>query len=350
VRMLVWTLCRFMVSSLPERRGFLCTGRRECTRGRRRHRSAGRLWWVFLLPFCLNPCMGAKQDASASDPLRLFVETYGTLQEVRVVDPEGDPVTGLHREDFQVRVNGVPRPLIYFEERRDVPLSLAILVDIGSSMDEEALRTAKETILHLVHLLDPEDEVLIGVYHREVDFLTELIRDRYRMVEAVDNISPGGRSGFWSRFASGFGTSAMTGPAIDEALLRLKGARNSLRVVLVLSSAFGNLGVATAEHLSLAGARFFGVSWDNRMGDAFNLWGDRRSLSETLRKSGGFLIPGGEVLDRLRQLPEVFKGFYLLAHAPRNEDEEEEPEFSIPERPEYRVYAAPRRPGRSSFY
>ncbi len=184
-----------------------------------------------------------------------LVKAYSTLTEVRVLNSSGEPVEGLEQKDFEVTVDSRVRPLLFFEERNNSRVSLAILVDIGSSMSEEAIGSAKESILELIHLLDPVDEIAVAVYDRKVEFLSELTSNRLDLLEAIRNIPVGARTSFWKRLGTAFGTSALTGSAVDEALLRLKKARHALHVVLAFSSAFGNLGAGTEEHLAISGAR-----------------------------------------------------------------------------------------------
>ena len=110
----------------------------------------------------------------------------------------------------------VPRHILFFEEHNSAAVSLGILVDRGSAMTAEAIASSKNIILELVHLLDPQDEVIIGTYQPKVHFLSDLTRDRYQLIQAVENISPGDRAGFWSRLEGSFGSSGYTGSAVDQ--------------------------------------------------------------------------------------------------------------------------------------
>ncbi len=228
------------------------------------------------------------------DGVRFRVDSYSSLYEVRVFDAAGGVVSGLGREDVELLVDSHPTPLLLWEEQKKSQVSLAILLDLGSSMDEAAVRAAKQAVFELIHLLGPEDEILLAVYNRKVEFLAELTADRPTLVDALNNVTVGARVSFWKRLAQGFGTGSLTGSAIDEALLRLKSARHPQKMVLVFSAAFGNLGRGTLDHLKLAGARFFGIGWKNRLGDAFGLGGDRMAPGGAAARVGRPGVGRGE--------------------------------------------------------
>ncbi|MEJ2081067.1 MAG: hypothetical protein P8Y94_02585 [Acidobacteriota bacterium] len=138
----------------------------------RRLPSLAVLGLLLLFSGVLLQAAGLPQD---NQPQAKFsVKTYSTLMEVRVFDQFGNFVPSLQRNDFQVTVKSRPRELLSFKEEEKTPTSLAILIDIGSSMKEADIQTAKQAILDLIHLMPHDDELLLGVYDRDVDFLSSL--------------------------------------------------------------------------------------------------------------------------------------------------------------------------------
>jgi len=146
-----------------------------------------------------------------TDP-RYRVEVNAVLYEVRVTRDDGKPVTGLDRTCFDVIVGGQSRPVVFFEEVASRPLSLAILLDVGSGMSEENVRKGKQLIFDLIHLLDHEDQIIIGIFgdpetttpdaekrklsglygnFDETEFLCELTSDRLRLLRALENLTIG---------------------------------------------------------------------------------------------------------------------------------------------------------------
>ena len=54
-----------------------------------------------------------------------------------VVSPSGDPVTGLEREQFEVREKGKIRPIKFFERSENLPLQMILLIDTSLSAARE---------------------------------------------------------------------------------------------------------------------------------------------------------------------------------------------------------------------
>jgi len=283
----------------------------------------------------------AEEEKRDQTPPKFSVETYSTLFEFRVLDYRGQPVRGLTREDISVSEEGKPRSVLLFEEREVSSISLAILVDLGSSANETQLRDCKQAIHELVHLLDPADEILIGVYHREVEFLSELTRDRLELVEAINNIAPGARPSKWQKLVTLFASSGHTGFAVDMSLLKLQEASGELKIVLILSAGAASIGEATEEHLRQARTRVFLVSWKNRLGEAFNLWGDRTARKHLMQNLGGVPFNGYMILEQVQALADAMQSYYLMAYNPADLDkalDERDVEIRVPTRPGYSVY------------
>ncbi len=309
--------------------------------------------WASMLTVVTLGLASLSSSLQAQQEPRFKISTYSTLHELRVLDQQGDRVPGLTRSDFRVVERDAPRPTLFFEEHNSAAVSLGILLDRGSTMTAEAIASSKEIILELVHILDPADEVIIGTYQGEVHFLSDLTRDRHQLSRAVENISPGGRAGFWSRLGAAFGSSGYTGSAVDHTLLQLKKAEHPIRIVLVISAAFGNLGEATRDHLLEAGARFFGVGFPNRMGDALGLWGDKTARGAIIRQTAGVSFVASRVAEDLSLLRKTMKHFYLLAYEPTEgseEFDEQNLKFSVRGHPEYRVHSLRRVGTRDSFF
>ncbi len=276
-------------------------------------------WSALLL---LLPQFGLSQESVGGDEQKRFrVDVRAATYEVRVTDPSGNVLKGLGGADFLVEEEGRARPVTFFEERSETPLSLAVLLDASSTMNSESIRTGRRAIHQLIHLLGREDEILLGVYSGEVHFLSELTADRYKLVEGIENIGSSAQPGKWKRLGVLFGSEAQTGYAVDMSLLKLKKSRHKNKVVLVMSAGFGGIGEATLDHLNLAGARFFAVSVDNKLGDIFSLGGDQAARRRIVRDTGGLSYPGRGIIERLSRVRDGLKHYYLLAFSPEEGDD-----------------------------
>jgi len=307
-------------------------------------------------------------------------ETYAGLLEIRVQRPDGSLVWNLSREDFQVKDRGQVRSIVLFEPPREVPISSAILVDVGMAVDAKTVSDSRELVFQLVHLLDPSDEIMLGIFTDrvpdtkrqegangqqipgtpkqkvDVEFLTDLTSDRKELIENLWNISPTGRRSRWSQLgeiaAGGFqlGNESRTGLAVDEALLKLKRAKHTNKVILLLSSSFGNIGPGTLDHLELAGARLFAVvNGGTGFAEMINLGGNKKSGVDVVESSGGLTFTAARVKSQLQELRDALKKYYLLAYE-ADAQTAGDAEITVKGHPEYTVHQAPRTSSSNSFY
>ena len=270
--------------------------------------------------------------------------------QVRVTDSQGKLVKELAAEDFIVMEKGQPRPIQLFEEVETAGVALSILVDVGSNMSRDAIRLAKKLVFDLVHLLDPEDEILTGAYGKDVHFLHELTEDRRVVAEGLWNLPTGGRPSRWKRLANLWVSTANTGYAIDESLLKLKKTRHTDKVVLVISAGFGNLGLATLDHLRLAGAQLVTVSMDNKLGNIFSLGGDQTAQCRVVRQTGGIGFSGSTIVGNINELRSAIKGYYLVGFSRADPEGKANVTLKLRNHPDYTVHQAPRTRSSSSFY
>ena len=102
-----------------------------------------------------------------------------------VTDGKGRFLTGLTKDDFAVYEDGQPQEIVSFSSER-VPVSLAILLDVSGSMNEEQLTTAELAINHLIYdLLDRDDELVLMTFAGRGRILQQWTRDREKFSQAL---------------------------------------------------------------------------------------------------------------------------------------------------------------------
>ena len=109
-----------------------------------------------------------------------------------VTDGDGRFISGLTKDDFIISEDGKPQEIVSFSSER-VPVSLAMLLDVSSSMTDEQLATARLAIKHFVYdLLDKEDELLLMEFAGRGRILQSWTRDRERFDRSLAraNASP----------------------------------------------------------------------------------------------------------------------------------------------------------------
>ena len=115
---------------------------------------------------------------------------------VAVVDKQGQPVTGLTQQDFQVVENGKPQSLQFFtvgDPDAAPPLHLGMLLDTSGSMYED-LKDARSAAVKFVNAIEHAADVTL------VDFDTEVRIARFgpneyeRLVERIRARKPDGET------------------------------------------------------------------------------------------------------------------------------------------------------------
>ncbi|HXY38432.1 MAG TPA: VWA domain-containing protein [Vicinamibacteria bacterium] len=132
-------------------------------------------------------------SAAASSPparaqSRPQVPTFGAAVEminlnVSVTDVHHGYVTGLGRDDFAVFEDGVPQQLAVFGHD-NVPISLALMID-GSSSMEEKLKSAQDAAVAFTRTLQPGDEAEVIQFNQRTVTLQPFTSDHAALESAI---------------------------------------------------------------------------------------------------------------------------------------------------------------------
>jgi Ca-activated chloride channel family protein len=168
-----------------------------------------------------------------------LVEVYAA-----VLDPAGNPVTGLSRGEFTVVEDGAPQNLSAFAEG-DFPLAVAIAVDRSFSMMRRQ-RSGRSPVLSAAAAartflgeLRAQDQSMIVAIGSEVQVVAPLSSDRPAQLKAVASLTPWGTTGLYD--------------AIIESLDDIQAAKGR-RALVLLSDGTDRYSKATAAD-ALARAR-----------------------------------------------------------------------------------------------
>jgi Ca-activated chloride channel homolog len=150
-----------------------------------------------------------------------------------VSDRQGRPVRNLTREDFTVRENGVPKPIVDFGYSDQGAVSFGVLIDqSGSMVMASNLDAAREVVRHLLAWFDPtSDEVALYAFDRQLTEVQPFTSDAEAIVRALPRLQA-------------FGTTALYDAVADTARA-LEDRPNRRRAVIVITD-----GVDTASTLS----------------------------------------------------------------------------------------------------
>ena len=113
---------------------------------------------------------------------------------VSVVDKQGNPVTGLTAEDFQLLENGKAQSLKYFvagSPEEAPPLHLGLLLDTSGSMAGD-IKDARSAAVKFVNALDHAADVTLVDFDTEVRVARFGPNDYPRLVERIRGRKPDG--------------------------------------------------------------------------------------------------------------------------------------------------------------
>ena len=168
------------------------------------------------LAACLVGALGAAGPQpptfrAGSDAVRVFVT---------VTDRDGRLVTTLAQDDFEVRDEGNPQPIIQFDNSPQ-PIRLVVMLDVSGSMEGNLplLRAAGGAALRAAR---PDDLARVGAFGYEVTISPSFTHDPGELSAALPTaIAPDAPTPLWR--------------GIDQALGSFRDEDDRRKVILVLS-------------------------------------------------------------------------------------------------------------------
>lgn len=222
-----------------------------------------------------------------------LIEVYAT-----VIDPGGEPVSGLTREDFLVREDGVEQEISAFASG-SFPLSIALGVDRSWSMAGQPLRLAKQASQSFLRALQPTDRAMVVAIGADAEVIAPMGTDRPAQLRAIELLDP------WS-------TTALH-DAIIVALDRLD-AESGRQALIVFSDGADRYSRAGASEVLARARRSRALVYPIAMGTT-----RPPLLAELAVVSGGrsFLLGhAGELERALASIAGELRSQYLIGYAP----------------------------------
>ena len=124
-------------------------------------------------------------QASGEQPIRVDVNVVNVL--CTVSDKRGALITDLHKEDFEIREDGRKQEIRYFARDTDLPLTVAMLMDVSGSVRQaiEAEREASGRFFDVV--IRPTDHALLLGFSSTLvlwqDFTSSTVRLRNALAQ-----------------------------------------------------------------------------------------------------------------------------------------------------------------------
>jgi Ca-activated chloride channel homolog len=166
-----------------------------------------------------------RSDSSVRPPGSSIIKDVDlVLVPVTITDEANRPVIGMHKTDFRVYEAGKPQEIRYFSSE-DAPISLAVIVDVSSSMADKFERS-REAVARFLSTANPQDEFVIITFADKPRALGELTQSVETVRSQMVYLAPKGNTALID--------------AIYLGISKLKQARNERRALLVISDGGDN--------------------------------------------------------------------------------------------------------------
>lgn len=233
------------------------------------------------------------------------------LLNVSVVGPAGRYVGDLTENDFEIVEDGQPQPLAYFA-LADVPLSVSLVLDTSSSMDEE-MPVSKKAAKDFVARLRPGDVAQIVGFDSKVEVLQSLTGDRALLNAAIDRMRAGGSTALYNGLYIVLRELGKLKPQAADDIRR--------QVIVVLSDGEDTSSLVTFEDLLDVAKRSQTVIYPVGLGLEEALRGRRSDgefgLRQLAQETGGRLFmtkSGGQLPDVYTQIANELANQYVLGY------------------------------------
>jgi len=145
--------------------------------------------------------LSAQSSATPQQTFRSAVDLVTIQASVR--DTHGRVVQGLTRADFEVRDNGLVRPVIDFTADRKSPVTVAILVDMSGSMKiGTKIAMARQAYESVLSQLREQDEVALFTFDSSLHERHDFTHDLSQLQNGLAEFEPFGTTSLYDATAA----------------------------------------------------------------------------------------------------------------------------------------------------
>jgi Ca-activated chloride channel homolog len=162
---------------------------------------------------------------------------------VTVTDQEGRYVTGLQKSDFKLQIDGQDRPIEFFRQDLNTPVSVGILVDTSGSMQPK-IPQAQAAISEFIRDLNERDDVFMFAFSSRPFLLQPFTTNHYLVLSRLELLHAFGQTSLFDTILDG--------------LLMVQHGRYDKKALLVVTDGMDNTSQSTVEQV-VAQARRMGV-------------------------------------------------------------------------------------------
>lgn len=312
---------------------------------------AGSFAMVWLTGFTVSQAQLTPPNPPAKSALPKPTATPPIIEDDEIIKIDSDVVnilftaqdrnrrllTSLSQQDIKVLENGKEQEIVAFSRQIDLPLSLAILIDVSVSQqrtlpEEKAAATAfLETVIR-----PAKDEVSIISFTGETTLeqgMTNNLSRLRRAIERVQFVPPSGYIGGGVSTGtppiSGDNQAIQGSTAIWDAIWVTSdevlgpAPERTRRAIILLSDGVNTFGKKDLDDAVQAALRSEAIIYSIGIGDNFYSGVDKGSLNKISERTGGrayFPRDERELRDAFKQIQDEMRSQYLIAYEPTNQN------------------------------
>ncbi|MDE1156602.1 MAG: VWA domain-containing protein [Acidobacteriaceae bacterium] len=148
---------------------------------------------ILFATICLVGCGPVLRAQEGGGGYRLRVDSHLVETNVLVRDSQGNLVTRLPQEAFHITEDGAEQQIRYFASRRELPLSVGILVDASGSQETFVKTHEKEIRLFLKSILEPRDKVFALCFGNHLRLTSDWTSDPDAVLDGIRRFNKGDR-------------------------------------------------------------------------------------------------------------------------------------------------------------
>ena len=140
------------------------------------------------IPSKLSP--KATKDHEGETDATFTAETNVVTVDVQVIDPHGNPIPGIPKDNFRILEDNVPQTLSQFSTS-EAPMTVAMVIEFSNRFQAFYTNGWAETLTAsygFVQSLKPEDYVAVIAYDLRSTILSDFSNDRSKTMEAMSRL------------------------------------------------------------------------------------------------------------------------------------------------------------------
>ena len=244
-------------------------------------------------------------------------------------------LTNLKTEDIKLLENGEPQAIESFSRQVDLPMSLAILIDVSLSQQRTLPEEKEAAISFIENVIRPtKDEVSVISFTGEATLEQGMTSNLDRLRRAVDKVEVVLPSGYIGGGVStgtppinGSGTAIAGSTAIWDAIwvtsdeILGPAPDKTRRAIILLTDGVNTSGRKKLDEAVQAAQKAEAVIYTIGIGDRFYDGVDKNVLNKVSERTGGrayFPRDENDLRDAFQQIQDEMRSQYLIAYEPTN--------------------------------